>query len=145
MKTNSALSPFERALGTWDVTGSHPYMPGRTLRGRVTFERIEDGAFIRMRSKMVDEEIPEGVAIFGTDSDDHVCTMLYFDERGVGRRYEVTFHDDGFSWSRDAPQFAQRFRVTIAKDDRAMEAEGTMKKEGKDWEPDLRLSYLRAT
>jgi hypothetical protein len=44
---------------------------------------------------------------------------------------------------RDAPQFAQTFRVRIAKDDRTMEGEGTMKKEGKDWEPDLRLSYVR--
>jgi hypothetical protein len=111
----------------------------------VTFERIEGGAFVRMHSKMVDKEFPEGVAIFGTDSDDEKCTMLYFDDREVGRRYDVTLHDDGFTWSRDAPKFAQSFRVTIAKDDRTMESEGRMKKEGAEWEPDLRLSYVRAT
>jgi hypothetical protein len=143
MKTNPALSTLDRAVGTWTVTGSHPYFPGRTLRGRVTFERIEGGAFLRMHSKMDDPEIPEGVAIFGTDDADDACTMLYFDVRGVARMYDVAFHADGFTWSRDAPQFAQRFRVTIADDGRTMESEGTMKKDGTTWEPDLRLSYVR--
>lgn len=109
MKANPALRPLDGAVGRWVVTGSHPYMPDRALRGEVTFERIEGGAFIRMHSKMEDAQFPEGVAIFGTDSDDQTCTMLYFDERGIGRRYDVTFHDDGFSWSRDTPKFAQRF------------------------------------
>jgi hypothetical protein len=48
-----------------------------------------------------------------------------------------------FTGSRNSPLFAQRFRVTIADDARAMESEGTMKKDGAPWEPDLRLSYLR--
>ncbi len=144
MKTNPALATLDRAAGTWIVTGSHPYLPGRTLRGRVTFERIEGGAFLRMHSKLEDADIPEGIAIFGTDGDEKTCTMLYFDARGVSRRYEVTFHEDGFSWSREPPQFAQRFRITIAKDNSSMQGEGTMKQAGKDWEPDLRLSYVRA-
>lgn len=145
MKPNPALAPLDRAIGgTWEVTGSHPYLPGRTLHGRVTFERIEGGAFVRMHSKMDDPEIPEGVAIFGTDVDDQTCTMLYFDERSIGRRYDVTLREDGFSWSRDTPQFAQRFRVTIAEDGRTMQGEGTMRKGGNEWEPDLCLSYVRA-
>src|SRR4051812_28563275 len=128
MKANLELAPLDRAVGTWTVTGSHPYLPGRTLRGKVTFERIEGGAFLRMHSKMDDPEIPEGVAIFGTDGDDDTCGMLYFDERGVARRYDVAFHGDGFTWSRDSPKFAQRFRFTIADDGRTMEGEGSMKK-----------------
>ena len=143
MKANSALATLDRAVGRWMVTGSHPYFPGRTLRGRVTFERIEGGAFLRMHSKMEDPEFPEGVAIFGTDDDEQTCTMLYFDERGVARTYDVAIDADGFTWSREVPQFAQRFRVTIAKDGRTMESEGTMRKAGSTWEPDLRLSYVR--
>ena len=75
MWTNRALSVLDRAVGVWNVTGKHPYLPGRTLRGRVTFERNEGGAFVRMRSKMEDPEIPEGIAIFGTDEADDACTM----------------------------------------------------------------------
>jgi hypothetical protein len=145
MKPNPALSPLDRAAGAWIVTGSHPYLPGRALRGRVTFERIEGGAFFRMHAKMDDAEIPEGLAIFGTDGGDGTCTMLYYDVRTVARRYDVTFHEDGFGWSRDDSKLAQRFRVTIAEDGRSMEGEGTMKKDGGAWEPDLRLSYVRAT
>ena len=67
MKTNPALAPLDRALGRWKVTGSHPYLEGRALRGEVTFERIEEGAFVRMHTKMEDPEIPEGVAIIEPD------------------------------------------------------------------------------
>lgn len=143
MKANPGLAPLDRAVGSWQVTGSHPRLPGRTLRGRITFERIDGGAFVRMESKMEDPDVPEGVAIFGTDGDDGSCTMLYFDERGVARRYDVVFHADGFTWSRDDPKLAQRFRVTIADDGRTMESEGTMKRDGGAWEPDLRLSCVR--
>jgi hypothetical protein len=144
MKTNPALATLDRIIGIWTVTGSHPHLPGRRLHGRVTFEPVEDGAFIRMHSKMDDPEIPEGVAIFGTDDADNAGTMLYFDARGVARKYSVAFDADGFSWSRDAPQFAQCYHVTIAKNARSMEGEGEMKKDGQAWEPDLRLSYVRA-
>ena len=141
--TNTALAKLERILGTWAVTGSHPYLPGRALRGRVTFERIEAGAFLRMHSKMEDPDIPEGIAIFGIDDDDAACTMLYFDARGVARRYDVELEADGLSWSRHRPQFSQRFRVTISDDGRSMEGEGLMRKRNEAWEPDLRLSYSR--
>jgi hypothetical protein len=48
-----------------------------------------------MHSRMEDPRFPEGFAFFGTDSDDETCTMLYFDERGVARRYDVAFHESG--------------------------------------------------
>lgn len=143
MKGNSAFGPLERAVGTWSVTGTHPALPGRTVRGKVTFERIEDGAFVRMHSRMVDPEFPEGVALFGTDGEHPGATMLYFDERGVSRRYDVTFQADGFTWSRDSDKLAQRFRVTIAAGGRSMEGVGEMKPEGEAWGADLCLSYVR--
>lgn len=144
MKNNPALTPLDGALGTWTVTGSHPYLEGRTVHGSVTFERIEGGAFIRMHSKVEDPEFPEGVAIFGTDDGDGACTLLYFDERGVARRYDVALEANGFTWSRDDPKFAQRFQVTIASDGRTMQGKGMMKKQGSEWEPDLQLTYARA-
>jgi hypothetical protein len=142
-RDNPALSKLDRVVGTWTVTGSHPYLPDRTLRGLVTFERIEGGAFVRMHSHMDAPEIPDGIAIFGTDDANTTCTMLYFDTRGVSRRYEVSFHADGFAWSRESPDFAQRFRITIAESGATMEGVGMMKKAGGDWQPDLHLSYAR--
>jgi hypothetical protein len=145
MKANAALATLDRIIGTWTVTGSHPDLAGRTLPGKVTFERVDDGAFVRMHSKMDDPEFPEGVAIFGTDGDNATCTMLYFDTRGVARKYDVALHADGFTWSRESPQFSQRFHVTIADNGREMKSEGTMKKDGGSWGPDLSLTYVRAT
>ena len=121
MKRNPALATLDRVVGTWTVTGSHPYLPGRTLHGRVTFEPVEDGAFIRMHSKMDDPEIPEGVAIFGTDDADNTGTMLYFDARGVARKYSVAFDADSFSWSRNAairPALPRRYREECTLDGR---------------------------
>ena len=69
--------------------------------------------------------------------------MLYFDERGVSRRYDVVVEANGFTWSRDSSRFAQRFQVTMAADGRTMEGVGTMKKEGETWQPDLCLTYVR--
>jgi hypothetical protein len=144
MKPNPALAKLKRLVGTWRVTGSHPLLPGRVLHGTGTFTPIEGGAFIRVHTKMKDREIPEGVAILGTDDGLGTCTMVYFDSRGVSRRYDVELHANGFSWSRNDPKFRQRFRVKIAKNGRTMEGEGSMKRPGKRWEPDLRLSYVRA-
>jgi hypothetical protein len=141
---HAGLAPLARALGTWAVAGRHPFLPGRVLQGRVAFEPIEGGAFVRMRSRMDDPQFPEGVAIFGTDGQDgRCCRMLYFDTRGVARIYDVEFHADGFAWSRAAPDLAQRFRVAIAGDGRTMEGRGEMSRQGGAWEKDLDLDYER--
>jgi hypothetical protein len=144
MQANPALATLDRLVGDWTATGAHPLLPGRVLRGRMTLERLDGGAFIRMHTRMDDAEIPEGVAIFGTDPAG-AGTMLYFDVRGVARVYAVALRDDGFTWSRDgrAPDFAQRFDVEVAPDGRSMRGKGSMKKPGAEWEPDLSLDYQR--
>ncbi len=143
MKANPALAVLERAVGTWAVTGSHPAFPGRTLRGRVTFEPIDGGAFVRMRAAMAEPEFPDGVAIFGTDGSRDTCTMLYFDERGVSRRYDVTLTGNRLVWARDEAGFAQRTTLTIDEDGARMTGAGEMSRAGGGWEGDLSLSYER--
>jgi hypothetical protein len=68
--------------------------------------------------------------------------MLYHDVRGVSRLYTVVWHPDGFTWSRDGPDMAQSFRVTIAGD--RMTGRGRLRKAGADaWERDLELDFER--
>ena len=145
MKANRALQPLGRLVGTWRTLGKHPYFPGRTFHGRASFEWIESGAFLVMRTRINETEsgIPSGVAIFGTDDADDACFMLYFDERGVARKYDVAIDEHGVTWTRDAPGFSQRFRVTLARDGRSMEGRGEMSKDGATWEKDLDLDYTR--
>ena len=143
-KPNPVLAKLSALVGTWTTVGTHPMVPGTTFHGRTTFEWIEGGAFLIMRSQIDEPEIPSGIAIFGSDDDTHECSMLYFDERGVSRRYQFSFENDVWRQWRDSPEFSQRFEVTIAADGRAMESRGEMSRKGGNWEPDLRLTYTRA-
>jgi hypothetical protein len=142
MPPNPTLAGLARAVGTWRTTGTHPYLPGRTLQGHAEFAWTEDGAFLALRTVMRDPEIPAGRAVFGGDDAGGV-RMLYYDVRGVARIYDVTLHEDGFAWSRDAPGFRQRFRVTVARDGQTMEGRGEMSRDGAPWEKDLDLTYHR--
>jgi len=71
--------------------------------------------------------------------------MLYFDERGVSRRYEASMKDGVFRWWRDARDISQRFACTPAPDGRTMETRGELSKDGGAWGPDLSLTYTRIT
>ncbi len=141
---NPALAPFGVLVGTWHTTGTHPLVPGTTFHGRTSFAWIEGGAFLVMRSQIDEPEIPSGIPVFGTDDATGECVMMYFDERGVSRRYQATLRDHVWTWWRDSPEFSQRMVGTIAADGRTIVARGEMSRNGAGWEPDLELTYTRA-
>ena len=142
-KPNPALEPLSVLVGTWTTEGTHPMVPGTTFHGRTSFAWIEGGAFLTMRSRIDEPEIPSGIAVFGTDGTTGECSMLYFDERGVSRRYEASLRDNVLRWGRDAPDLSQRFTGTIAADGRTIVGRGEMSRDGGPWEPDLALTYTR--
>lgn len=142
-RPNSALKPLSVLVGTWSTTGTHPLVPGTTFHGRTSFAWMAGGAFLIMQSEIDELEIPSAIAIFGTDDATGECSMLYFDERGVSRRYEVSLQDNVWTWWRNAPGFAQRCATTIAPDGRTMASRGQYSRNGTDWEPDLELTYTR--
>lgn len=143
-KPNPALEPLSVLVGTWNTVGTHPLVPGTTFHGRTTFDWLEGGAFLIMRSRIDEPGIPSGIAIFGSDDATGECSMLYFDERGVSRRYEVSLRDDVWRWWRNAPGFSQRFTGAIAADGRTIVARGELSRDDASWEPDLQLTYRRA-
>jgi hypothetical protein len=64
--------------------------PPRVTAGCQAATRVHDHAL------GVDEPgIPSGVAIVGSDDATGEYFMLYFDERGVSRKYDGTIRDDG--------------------------------------------------
>jgi len=142
-KPNPALQPLSVLVGTWKTTGTHPLVPGKMLHGRTTFEWLESGAFLIMHSEIDEPEIPRGIAVFGTDDSSGECSMLYFDERGVSRRYETRIRGNEWQWWRNTPEFSQRFVGTIATDGRTIVARGEYSRDGEHWEPDLELTYRR--
>lgn len=140
---NPALQPFSRLIGEWKTTGKHPLVPTKTFHGRATFEWMEGGAFIIMRTEMDDRVIPAGIAIFGSDDAEKSYFMIYFDERGVSRKYDVTIQGNTWTWSRNAPGFSQRYTVDIVDNGEKMIGKGEMSKDGVTWEGDLDLIYVR--
>ena len=143
-KPNAALQPLNVLVGTWNTSGTHPLVPGVTFHGRTSFDWLEGGAFLIMHSEIDEPQIPSGIAIFGTDDTTGECSMLYFDERGVSRRYEVSIKDNVWKWWRNTPEFSQRFAGTIAADDRTIDGRGELSRDGTNWEGDLQLKYTRA-
>lgn len=142
-KPNQALKPLSVLVGTWNTIGTHPLVPGTTFHGRTSFSWIEGGAFLIMHSEVDEPEIPSGIAVFGTDDATGECSMLYFDERGVSRRYEVSVRDNVWKWWRNAPGFSQRVAATIAADGRTIVSRGEYLRDGTSWQPDLELTYAR--
>jgi hypothetical protein len=140
---NPALRPFEVLVGEWRTTGTHPLMPGTTFHGRTSFAWHEGGAFLLMRSEMDQSEIPSGVAVFGSDDAAATFVMVYFDERGVSRKYDVTLTGNRLVWARDEAGFAQRNTLVIDEDGSRMVGVGEMSRAGGDWEGDLSLTYER--
>jgi hypothetical protein len=142
-KPNPALEALSILVGTWDTIGTHPLVPGKTFHGRTSFAWIEGGAFLVMRSQIDEPEIPSGISIFGTDDATGDCSMLYFDERGVSRKYEVSFQDNVWRWWRNAPGFSQRVVATVSVDGRTIVSRGQLSRDGDHWEGDLALTYTR--
>jgi len=142
-RPNPALEPLTPLIGQWRTTGTHPLVPGTTFHGRTSFEWFEDGAFVMMRSEIDEPEVPNGMAVIGSDDAAGTFTMVYFDEREISRRYVVEIGDGQISWHRDEAGFAQRMVVTIAADGARLEARGTMSRDGGPWEDDLQLTYER--
>ena len=131
-------------VGHWTTEGAHPMIAGVSLHGRTSFEWILGGAFLLMRTEIDEPQIPSGLAIFGTDDSSGACYMLYFDERGVSRKYDVSLDGDTWMWWRNDPELSQRFTGTLSADRRTMTATGELSRKGGPWEPDLALTYVRS-
>ena len=143
MIPNPRLAAFEPFIGVWTTVGHHSMMPGITLHGRTAFEWHEGGAFLQVRSEIEEEGIPSGIVFIGSDDGTDAFTMLYFDERTVSRRYEVAIEGGVLRWWRTAPQFSQRYEITVAPDGDTLRGLSYLSKDDATWEQDLELTYTR--
>jgi hypothetical protein len=140
---NPALTPFGALIGEWTTVGSHPLIPDTALHGRCSFEWIEGGAFLMWKSEVDEPGIPSGIAIFGSDDVAHSFFMLYFDQRTVSRKYDVSAADKIIRWWRDSPGFSQRYSWTISGDGDTLIGKGELSRDGVHWENDLEQTFSR--
>lgn len=140
---NRALAPFGILIGHWSTTGTHLLIPDLILHGSTTFEWLENGAFLLIRTEIEEPGIPSGTSIIGSDDAVGEYYMLYFDERGVSRMYRTDLRDNVWTWWRNAPGFSQRYEGTILDDGNTIVGKGTLSKDGLSWQKDLDLTYRR--
>lgn len=139
---NPALKPLQFLIGEWRTRGTHPQVPGTSLCGRTAFSWLEGGAFLIMRTEIDEPQFPDGVAIIGSDDVAATLVMIYFDERGTSRIFDVIVGDQTVSWCRENPEFSQSTSITAKNDDRLV-SKGRMSKKGGPWMDDLSQDFTR--
>jgi len=69
--------------------------------------------------------------------------MLYSDERGVARIYQMSLEGGVWKMWRDSPGFSQRVTGTISSDGNTITWHGELSYDGSNWEQDLDVTYTR--
>jgi hypothetical protein len=119
-------------------------IPDTVLHGTASITRLEPGGFLQIRSSIHEEVgIPAGVAVVGGDGISGRYVLLHHDERGVSRVYDAALEGRTLRWWRNAPDFAQRYSLTVSPDGRSMAGKGELCRDGSSWEQDLDLTYTR--
>lgn len=142
----SSLQQFERLIGEWTMVGTHPGFPS-PVHGHSSFEWLKQGLLLVWHFDWERSGPPSALSVIGHDDVDSVdtCSMLYADERGVARIYQM--HLDGGVWKtwRDSPGFSQRTTGTFSADGNTIVVHGELSRDGTQWEQDLDVTYTRTT
>ena len=137
---NPALQGFDALIGTWDTVATHP-MIDAVVTGAVTYEWLEGGQFVVVRSRNDHELFPDAISVIGAPETGEGLVMEYFDSRGVRRTYNTSLEDGVMRIWRDADGFDQRLVVEIAPDE--FEAVYELAEKPGEWRDDLRTTYRR--
>src|SRR5690349_20249330 len=88
---NPALKPLEVLVGEWEMELSNTSFlprPTDTIKGSVSFEWTQDGAFLLMRMGDKAPRPPAALWLVSRDESTPDYTVLYYDSRSVSRVYE---------------------------------------------------------
>jgi hypothetical protein len=139
-KPNPMLKDLEGLVGDWEMELSDAAFlphPTNTIKGQVSFEWIENGAFLRMR--MGDDAI----WLISRDGSKSDYEVFYYDSRSVSRIYEMSFFANTWKIWRNSPNFSQRYEGTISMDGHTITAKWEKSGDGIKWEHDFNVTYTR--
>ncbi len=146
MITNPALAEAERLVGRWQMeVYNAAFMPGPDARvvGSAEVGWIEDGSALVLRQGD-SAHPPAATWIIGRDEGEPGFVVLYADDRGVSRVYQMRVEGAQWRMWRDTPQFSQRFTALIDPGGQAIR--GRWEKstdQGTTWQHDFNLDYVR--
>jgi hypothetical protein len=138
-----SLKQFAILAGEWTMVGTHPLLPS-PVHGHSSFEWLREGALLVWHFDWeVGQGIPSAFSVIGHDDAVEPCTMLYTDERGVARIYQMSLGGGIWQMWRESPDFSQRMTGTFSADGNVITGHGELSRDGSTWEPDLRVTYTR--
>jgi len=140
----SSLHQFDILVGEWNMVGTHPGLPS-PVHGHSSFEWLRERALLVWRFDWERPGPPSAISVIGHDDTVDTHSMLYADERGVARIYQMSL--DGGLWKmwRDSAGFSQRMTGAFSEDGNTVVVHGELSRDGSNWEQDLDVTYTRQT
>ena len=135
-----ALERLNLLAGDWTVEAFGGEAP-------MTVEWILDRKYLLQRADTPDPA-PDSVCIYSVAEDGDSYVQHYFDSRGVTRVYAMTLKDGLWTLRRQEPDFSplsfhQRFEGKFSDDGKTIDGHWDSSDDGKNWELDFELRYIR--
>lgn len=130
-------------VGNWSLTMADAWFvepEGTELHGSATIDWLGD-SFLVMQSEM--EGHPAWALAIGHSDPRDSYHVLYHDERGVARLFEMTFAGGQWTMTRQDPDLHQRFIAQVS-DDRIDGRWEASEDEGQTWRKDFDLLFSRS-
>jgi hypothetical protein len=134
------LAPFDVLIGSWSTEAKHRLVDEVVL-GSATFEWLEGGHFLVLRSRNDHDLFPDAISVIGRPESGEGLVMEYFDSRGVRRTYGASLEDGVLRLWRNHPGFDQRARAELGPD--TFELVHQLAETPGEWLDDLRTTYRR--
>jgi hypothetical protein len=138
----SSLKQFDILVGEWDMVGTHPAFP-TAVHGQSSFAWLVEGSLLVWRFDWERTGPPSAISVIGHDDSVEPCSMLYSDERGVARIYQMRLESGIWKMWRDSPGFSQRITGMFSEDGNTITCHGELLRDGSGWEQDLNVTYTR--
>jgi Tol biopolymer transport system component len=147
MNPNPALAAAGPLAGTWQMEiYNGDFLPGPDARitGRATIDWTDDGAALVMRQGDP-PSTPWASWIIGRDEEDSDFLVLYADDRGISRIYQMSLEGPDWRMWRTTRDFTQRFSAHIDPDGDVIRGRWEKSADGgTTWQHDFNLDYIRS-
>jgi hypothetical protein len=108
---NPALQALDVLVGEWAVTLSNAWFLEDDVQGAASVEWLGD-AFVVLRASL-GSDYSTWDFVFGRNDPHEAYAVLYHDERGTNRVFDMTFGDGEWTMSREDPDMHQRFIASV--------------------------------